>query len=336
LTTRIFLSHAAADAALVEAFETLLCKMTGLASSNVFCSSLEGQGVQKGSNFVDHIKGEVEKADAVVALITPAYLDSAFCMAELGAAWVLGTHRFPIVVPPVGFAAIDATQLGLTAVKLDNHDALAQLFDDLVKALALKAPKPGVQRRALTGFDDAWASIKPGLAPGQRVSRPEYEAVETARAELSDALEEADAEIEKLEAQVAELREAKDAEAVAKIDAKFADTNLQDEFDGLVERVLDLTDDLGGWAVLQHAILDHYDRAGTIDWQSDGSAFETAVQHGIFDPDDNSLKWSADELSALRRLLGDIEAFLLEHHDAAFLTDDDRKGPADIRFWRNR
>ena len=43
-----------ADAELVEAFETLLCKMTGLASSHVFCSSLEGQGVPKGSNFVDH------------------------------------------------------------------------------------------------------------------------------------------------------------------------------------------------------------------------------------------------------------------------------------------
>ena len=38
---RLFLSHAAADKPLVDAFENLLSKATGTLSQNIFCSSLD-------------------------------------------------------------------------------------------------------------------------------------------------------------------------------------------------------------------------------------------------------------------------------------------------------
>lgn len=333
---KLFISHAAADQPLVEAFETLVCKMTGLASDRIFCSVLEGQGVPKGSNFVDHIRDEVEQANAVIALITPAYLDSAFCMAELGAAWVLQTQRFPIAVPPIGVEAIDATQLGLAAVKVDDADALAQLFDDLIIQLGITRPKAGVQRRALSGFMAAWDVLRSELPGPQRVSYQEHQALQEERNSLTKELGDSDAEISRLENMVAQLRAAKDRTEVEAIDASFADTDLEVDYRELIATVQELADEVGGWPVLQHAILDFYDRAGRVDWQNYETEFETAVQHGIYDPEDNSLKWGSDELSALGEGLKRIDSFLLENSGALFLTDDDKRGPADPRFWRGR
>ncbi|MGO7821260.1 toll/interleukin-1 receptor domain-containing protein, partial [Rhizobium ruizarguesonis] len=152
----IFLSHANADIELVEAFETLLSKALNITSANIFCSSLEGQGVKKGADFVDAIKGKATEAKAVVALLSPAYLESPFCLAELGAAWALNTHRFPIVVPPNTFEVMKATLLGVVGVKIDQQEALTQLLEDIGEALSLPAPTAGVRARAIRDFFKAW------------------------------------------------------------------------------------------------------------------------------------------------------------------------------------
>lgn len=60
--------------------------------------------MKKVGNFVDDIKGKAIEAKAVVALISPAYMESAFCLTELGVDYVLKADRFPLVVPPNTFA----------------------------------------------------------------------------------------------------------------------------------------------------------------------------------------------------------------------------------------
>jgi len=333
---KVFLSHAAADIELIEVFETLLSKAVGIPSSRIFCSSLEGQGVPKGQDFVAYIRGEVEKADVVVALITPAYLDSAFCMAELGAAWVLGTHRFPIVVPPIGFDAVNATQLGLTAVKLDNQDSLSQMLEDLNNALDIELPKDGVRRRALKGFQKAWEELRSRIAGPQRVAHHVHAALQDECRHLRDQVTEADEQIERLEEINEKLRAAKDREAVAEIDAEYVEGNLEDTFKELIESVTELQDDLGGPAVLEHAIMDHFDRAGKIDWTSYEDQFDIAVKYGVYDPDTNSIMWGNEDLAALSKALDALQSFLQENHNASFLTKDDRRGPEDLRFWQKR
>ena len=168
---RLFLSHATADQQLVKAFEELLSKATGTLSDNIFVSSLEGQGVPKGNNFVDHIREQVTEADAVIALISPAYLDSPFCMAELGAAWALGTHRYPVVVPPATFDDVNSTQLGLTAIVISDGAQVDQMMADLNDAIGTKPPKSGIRRRAITKFEDEWPTIAKTIGPAQRVAK---------------------------------------------------------------------------------------------------------------------------------------------------------------------
>lgn len=336
IKSRIFLSHAAVDSDLAEAFESLLSKATGIPSSHIFCSSLEGQGVPKGKDFVSYIRSEVEKAEAVVALITPAYLDSAFCMAELGAAWALGTHRFPVIVPPVGFDAVNATQLGLTAVKIDNQNALSQMLEDLNKAIQIELPKDGIRRRGLAGFNSAWPQLSAKIAKPQRIAREVYEALQKECEHLKEQVSEADEQIEVLEEINVKLRAQKDKAAVEQIDAEYQNVDLHDAFVSLIDNVLIMQQDLGGPAVLRHAIMDHYDRSGKIDWDSYEDQFDTAVKHGVFDPDTLDLIWTSEDLSALARALDALDKFLQEHPSAHFLTEDDLRGPADLRFWRKR
>ena len=333
---KIFLSHAAVDADLAEAFETLLSKATGISSADIFCSSLEGQGVPKGKDFVNFIRSEVKEAEAVVALITPAYLDSAFCMAELGAAWVLGTHRFPVIVPPIGFDAVNATQLGLTSVKIDNKDALSQMLEDLNNAIAVGLPNIGIRRRGLTSFHKTWLKLSAKIAGPQRIAYSVHKMLQEECDALTAQISEADDQISQLEEINTKLRAVKNKEAVAQIDTNYQNDDLECQFTELIDEVRYLQDDLGGPAVLEHAIMDHYGRAGKIDFAAYDTEYDTAVKHGVFDPESNSLTWSNNDLSALAQALDALHSFLQENQTADFLSNDDRRGPEDARFWRNR
>lgn len=333
---RLFLSHATTDRELVEAFENLLSKVTGTTSSDIFVSSLEGQGVPKGGNFVDDIRQEVTDADAVIALISPAYLDSPFCMAELGAAWALGTKRFPVVVPPATFADVDATQLGLTAIALSDSDQLDQMMADLNDAIGTKPPKSGIRRRALANFERSWPELATKIGSPQRIAKSIYQETLERVEELEKELADADTEIRQNEEMIERLREAKDRTEVVEIDHEFAKQDLAEEFKRLINNVTELSEDLGGKAVLLYAIMDHYGRAGVIDWENRGDEFERAIQHSVLDPDSNELAWGAPDLRKLAQRLNALEEFLGENDDAAFLTEDDKRGPEDRRFWSGR
>ena len=286
---------------------------------------------------MDGIKGEVTKASAVIALISPAYLASPFCMAELGAAWALGTHRFPIVVPPSTFADINATQLGLTAVDLSNNDALDQMLEDLNEAVETPAPRSGVRRRALKTFSEAWPLLAETIGVPDSVKKHVHDNALEKIEKLEADLEEADAEIRQKDVQLARMRTAITAADVEEIDSEFAeDDSLEDQFTELIEAVIHLSDELGGPAVLYHAIMDHYGIPNTIDWDNDWEEFEGAMQQQIFDNDSKELIWSAPELKRLIANLHALDNFLIENADEPFITDNDRRGLNDRRFWQKR
>src|ERR1700740_1478164 len=106
----VFLSHASADEPLIDSLKTMLQSGIGLGPAEVFYSSEKGTGIPAGSNFVDYIRDKMQDAGFVVAVITPAYLESEFCLAELGAVWALADKDFfPLCVPPVNRAELKAT-----------------------------------------------------------------------------------------------------------------------------------------------------------------------------------------------------------------------------------
>src|SRR5262245_59010999 len=46
-------------------------------------------------------------------VITPAYYESAFCLCELGATWIMGSEAMPLLVPPLDYDDLKAVLIGV-------------------------------------------------------------------------------------------------------------------------------------------------------------------------------------------------------------------------------
>lgn len=126
---RVFLSHAAVDKALVDDLKTMLQRAVGLHPDEFFYSSGKGTGVPAGRNFVEYIRSQMDDSAFVIAVITPAFRSSEFCLAELGAVWLATDKDFyPLCVPSVDRGDLKATLTGIHVERLDERAALAALL----------------------------------------------------------------------------------------------------------------------------------------------------------------------------------------------------------------
>lgn len=331
----IFLSHSTADTDLVEAFETLLTKALNITSESIFCSSLEGQGVKKGANFVDEIKGKATEAKAVVALLSPAYMESPFCLAELGAAWALNTHRFPIVVPPNSFEVMQATLLGVVGVKIDQQEALTQLLEDIAEALSLPAATAGVRARALRDFFKAWPALKGSIGKAKRVDAAIHEKALTDLEASREAWEASEQELETAKAHVKALEDIKDPKQVAAVSKAFEDSDWEMELDRAFGEINEIMPEVGP-KVLRLMILELLGKQSYPDLRED--YMDRAIEIDVYDPDSRAWNHSSDEMKALSKGMKQVENVFDEHENTA--SELKRQGKRyktdDIRFWEQQ
>lgn len=334
--TKIFLSHAAADIELVEAFQTLLTQYLGITSADIFCSSLSGQGAPKGMPFVDSIRAQAEAADAVVALITPAYLESAFCLGELGAAWVLQTQRFPVVVPPADFSAMTATLLGIVGVKLNDTIELQQMLEELGIAIKKKAPAAGVRGRAIRDFEKTWErDVLPILAGPKKIDVAVHKAKQTELEEAIKARDDAEDLLLQANKQIEALKKAKDKADVAKIENEFSDTSWQEEFDEIVREIRDHRSEVGGMEIIRLLILDRMGRGKPVDHLNYPDEADRAIELGIYDEERRSWNTGTEEVKQLYKLLDAMDDLFEEYPEAAkaLKARGERSDPTTIKFW---
>lgn len=128
----IFISHSTKNKELVERIVALLQLGMGVESSKIFCTSLNGT-LPTGKNFVEIIKENVRKQEMVMAVITPEYLKSQFCMMELGAAWIEAEYLCPILADGVDFKDLENSPLsGIQMKKIDEKDDWYVIYDELI------------------------------------------------------------------------------------------------------------------------------------------------------------------------------------------------------------
>lgn len=128
---KVFLSHAAVDKPIADLLCSLLCNGLNIVRKNIFCSSLPGQSIPGGFDFIKHIKEQFEAAEIVIILFSQNYLDSQFCLAELGACWICNKRHIPLVVPPLKYRDLKATLSVTQAHNITKDDELDLLADDL-------------------------------------------------------------------------------------------------------------------------------------------------------------------------------------------------------------
>jgi hypothetical protein len=104
-TKKIFISHASSDSRIVEEIIDLL-ENIGLGGNQIFCSSIEGYGINLGANFLETIKTEINDSVLVLFVLSNNFYSSPICLCEMGATWVMSAQHIPILIPPFNFADI--------------------------------------------------------------------------------------------------------------------------------------------------------------------------------------------------------------------------------------
>jgi len=127
------------DKPLADAFvDLLLVNGIGLnAVEEIFCSSLEGLGIQPGKNFVNYIKDEISGAKTVILLLSPNYFSSKFCLCELGATWGLVDTFFPFLVPPLQYDDVKDVLTGIHLLGIESGKDLSQFKDEITTWLGI-------------------------------------------------------------------------------------------------------------------------------------------------------------------------------------------------------
>lgn len=95
----LFISHSSEDESIVGLLVSMLQKM-GFNKTNLFCSSVEGYGIDEGDDIYDTLRNKFLNANIyVVFVLSRNYYSSPACLNEMGAAWVLQSEYSTVVAP---------------------------------------------------------------------------------------------------------------------------------------------------------------------------------------------------------------------------------------------
>lgn len=217
MSHEIFISHAVKDKALADAVVDLLVLGLDMKASTVFCSSLESLGIPSGAEFVDHIKQEIQSPKAVVALITPNYLASQFCLCELGATWAMSHKLFPLLVKPLMFDDVKGVLQGTQQTAIEDPSRLSELRDQLIARLELKEGMTARWEAKRNAFLDKLPGILEKLPAPNQISTTTHDKVMRDLLDAKAYIHEQEGELEHLKDLVAQLQKAKDKNDVAAI-----------------------------------------------------------------------------------------------------------------------
>ena len=127
---KIFISHSTKDKELVLMFVDLLVHGFHIDYDEIFCTSMDN-ALRVGEDFIKSIKDNLHDSEIVLFLITQNYIDSKFCIMEMGAAWAFKDNIFPIIVPPLDYNILNDTPLKITqSMILSNaEDLFKKLYE---------------------------------------------------------------------------------------------------------------------------------------------------------------------------------------------------------------
>ena len=205
----LFVNHAAADKELADAVVSdLLESGIGVEHHRIVCLSLDGKGPPSGEDFVSYIKKRLKDAKLVIAVVTPSYLESHFCLVELGAALVLPRELHPIFVPPLTYKDLGSLLINVQSGTLDDDNSLDALRDHVIKALGIRQPPATGRWRSQSDlFKKKWRDeLQPALSKGKSVPFKRHAELEESYAALQDQFVKADKQRKELGELVAKLR----------------------------------------------------------------------------------------------------------------------------------
>jgi len=291
----IFLNHSSKDKELVDALVQLIEGGIGIRSNQIFCTSLEDQGIPPGVDFKTHIQNQIGNAQTVVAVVSSQYYASAFCMCELGATWALVKEFIPLLVPPVDYSDLRGTLFGSQALPIDQDIKLDTMQSVLVK-LSSHPEKVSRWNSRKKQFLDGLPVLLKLLPPTETLSLKQAEKLIAERNAYQQDFEKADLDIVALKKQVGELEKAKDYKAVVEIRRKYTDHN--NEFEALVNQTQRFTTALP--QVVREALYDFWQHRDFI--PGDFAGADEAIEYKLLKTDGHTLRPNEDHPKVQRAI----------------------------------
>lgn len=214
----VFISHAVVDKPLTDGLVDLLQTGCSLPADEIFCVSVEGAGIEVGEDFVRWIRDHLADSSLVILVVTPNYLASRFCVAEMGAAWALERDVFPIVLPDferdIGGVLLGRQTAVLSGPSLDDlRDQVARYH---TKAAAYTARWSVKKEEFLSSMPERLSKLP---AP-KLVERKEFEAEREKVEEAMEMNRELALEVQELKEHVEQLEQLKNKEEVDELRAE--------------------------------------------------------------------------------------------------------------------
>lgn len=192
-----FISHSTKDHELVDELIKFLELALKIDRDTIYCTSAEGtKNIGYGDNFIENIKAHVTNTKMVICILTPNYFKSEFCLAELGAAWILNHNVFPIIIPPTHYSILGKTPLGVAMQSLT-----IKTVDDIVR-IADHFRKKGFGEHRGIGYVNKcaaalmqWIDSNCKFDKEDTVNQAEYLAVQSEVENLQKTIQQKDMEI---------------------------------------------------------------------------------------------------------------------------------------------
>lgn len=339
---QIFVSHAVADKALADKFVAFLKEAIGAPARSIFCSSIDGHNIPLGYDFNNYMKEQIQRPQLVILLMTPRYMESWFCLMELGATWAKSLNALPIVVPPIKFDAVSST-LGLKqGWSINKHSKLIDLrkmVQDINIPLEERSEHDWDKKR------DAWKvdlkRLLKNLPPPTNVSASEHVLIQDELAKLKQELASLQGSYKEANETIAELKAAKNSDAVKAIMAKKTAFDAKSQFDELLKNIADHRPNVGV-VFYRNLIMDLYGKTASIEWldRDQKSDAERAIQYNIMEPEQpHAYLWTGKRLKKVLAAVKALEEFLESDEAEDFVNECESKGHTmdieDLEFWED-
>jgi hypothetical protein len=326
---------------LADKFVAFLKEAIGVPAKSIFCSSVNGHGIHLGIDFNAYMRDEIQKPKLVILLITPRYLESSFCLMELGATWAKSLVALPIVVPPVDFSFVKST-LGLVqSWKIDDHSKLIDL--------RIKVKETGIRLEERIPHDwdskrEVWKNnlhdLLQNLAPRTNVPAEDHGALQKELEETKKQLEYQKQNNENQKELITKLKAAKDSDVVKNILSDSGASSPDDRFKQLMKNISTKKPDRINDYFFRNIIMDRYGRANPINYyNNDEKDFaEKAKQLKIMDTEHPyDYLWNENRLKKLADAIKELENFLESEEAEDFISQCERQDKIidveDIEFW---
>ena len=303
---RVFISHAIKDKKLVDKFFDLLQTGAGLNAKDTFCSSLEGMGIPKGEDFLAHIKAQIENPELVILILSPNYMDSVFCVCEMGASWAMSHNILPVVVPPLDFASIGPLVKGIQGTRIEDKIDLTEFKDKMVEVLNLDEPNNARWEAKRDEFLTVAKRITKKLDKPATINRVELEALQLKYDAQLEGIGEKDEAIARLEEELETVKSLKDKEEI--IEHELSHSDDWTKFDALCGEIASHVEHLPS-AVIESAFQQNVGGNASPE-QQQVADLNAAVQRGLLEEEDFSLVSDAPKISRLTDSLDNLSTFL--------------------------